>query len=65
MKKYNEYDISDYELMNMYSKIDIDKAFLLCDAIFDNNLDKLYFLKQYFKDFAEAKIYKKSKKFTK
>lgn len=31
--------------------LDIDGALELCDMIFDNNLDKVYFLRQYLKDY--------------
>jgi len=34
-----------------YRKIYIKQALELSDMIFDNNLDKIYFLRQYFKDF--------------
>ena len=33
-----------------YSRIYIDQAIELADMIFDNNLDKIYFLRQYIKD---------------
>lgn len=36
------YDQGDYN----YQDCDLDKALLLCDLVFDNNLDKLNFLKQ-------------------
>ena len=49
-----------------YSKIDITKAFEFVDLIFDNNLDKINFLRQYFKDYHETDEMKlvKSKPFT-
>lgn len=37
--------------IDSYDEIYLDQAFELCDMIFDNNLDKLYFLKQYLKSF--------------
>lgn len=36
---------------DMYSEIDLSQALELVDLIFDNNLDKLNFLKQYLKSF--------------
>ena len=54
--------------LDYYNKIDIDMAFELADMIFDNNIDKLYFLKQYFKSFQVCnnnKLYEKAKIFTK
>lgn len=35
--------------LRMYSRVYIDQAIELADLIFDNNLDKVYFLRQYFK----------------
>lgn len=35
--------------LRMYSRIYVDQAIELADLIFDNNLDKVYFLRQYFK----------------
>ena len=49
LKKINNNDSSDY------SNIDILKALRFCDIIFHNNLDKINFLRQYFKDFNETK----------
>lgn len=34
----------------VYSRIYMEQAIELCDLIFDNNLDKVYFLRQYIKD---------------
>lgn len=42
-----------------YNIIDLKKSLEFVDLIFDNNLDKIYFLKQYLKDFVD--IYNKSK----
>ena len=33
-----------------YSRIYMEQAIELADMIFDNNLDKIYFLRQYLKD---------------
>ena len=55
-------NIYDYNIM------DIDGALELVDLIFDNNLDKLYFLRQYTKDLRQSRsknLYLKSKSFTK
>jgi len=60
--------ISRNELLNnnKYKKINLPKALELSDLIFDNNLDKLYFLKQYLKNFKEGKDnFKKSPVLTK
>ena len=63
-------DDKDFENLNLYDEIYIDQALELSDMIFDNNLDKIYFLKQYFKSFdinnkkdeyPEAKVFTKKK----
>lgn len=36
---------------NLFNKIYIDDALEFVDMVFDNNLDKVYFLRQYFKNF--------------
>lgn len=49
-----------------YSKIYEDQALELSDLIFNTNLDKVNFLRQYFKDFTESdRLFTKSKCFTK
>ena len=48
-----------------YSRIYLEQVLELCDMIFDNNLDKRYFLRQYLKYFDVAdKTLVKAKKFT-
>ena len=48
-----------------YSQINIDSAIELADLIFTNNLDKIYFLRQYLKDMTVGtKPFTKSKTFT-
>lgn len=47
-----EQEITQYNrLLDGFNKIKMEKALKLADMIFDNNLDKLYFLKQYLKLF--------------
>lgn len=65
----------DYDVVNKreklivdekkYHLIDFECALELADLIFQNNLDKLYFLRQYLKDGRETEIYEKSKQFIK
>lgn len=57
-KKYNEETLLNRKLKNGenyyfedYSKINLEQAIELSDLIFDNNLDKVYFLRQYLKSF--------------
>ena len=53
--------------LNTYRNIFINQALEFCDIIFDNNLDKIYFLKQYLKDMktTTSKTLVKAKTFTK
>lgn len=52
--------------LNWYDEIYLPQALELCDLIFDNNLDKIYFLRQYLKSFdISEKRYDKAKAFTK
>ena len=48
-----------------YSKIYLEQVLEFYDMIFDNNLDKIYFLRQYLKSFEVSQIsFSKAKKFT-
>lgn len=48
-----------------YNMINVEQAFELADLIFDNNLDKINFLRQYLKRFETIDEFKKTKVFTK
>ena len=61
----NGYTLSLSKLLNTYTKINQEKAFNFCDLIFDNNLDKMYFLRQYYKNFENVFTFVKTKKFVK
>lgn len=51
--------------IDKYNKIYLDQALELCDLIFDNNLDKIYFLRQYLKLFeVNDEMYVRGKKLT-
>ncbi len=54
MKRHNmmEEYLGNYEL---YDEIFLDQALEFADLIFDNNIDKVYFLSQYFKGFSHSK----------
>ena len=55
----------NFSVLSSYSSIYLEQALELADMIFDNNLDKLYFLKQYIKDINESdNRYIKTKKLT-
>ena len=56
---YDFNDISDYD------KVCFEEAIKFADLIFKNNLDKIYFLRQYFKDYEVSNKYIKAKKFVK
>ena len=56
-------ELKDVDLDN-FNLIDINRALELSDLIFDNNLDKIYFLRQYLKNFDITNYYKKAKPFT-
>ena len=59
-KIYN--DLGD---INRYAEIYYEQALELCDMIFDNNLDKIYFMRQYLKSFEKAnKPFVRAKRFT-
>lgn len=51
---------------NLYNEIYLSEALEFCDMIFSNNLDKLYFLRQYLKSYENSDLdLVKAKKFTK
>lgn len=68
-------DIIDFLLKNIqkerninvllmdYGSIHLDTALLFCDMIFDNDLDKLYFLRQYVKNSYKDTYQERQKKF--
>lgn len=45
-------------------EVHIDAAIQFADLVFDNNLDKIYFLRQYLKDFEKGGQYVKARPFT-
>ncbi len=57
---------NQYNNLNLYNEIYLDQALELTDMIFTNNLDKIYFLRQYLKSFdIGTKKLEKAKPFTK
>lgn len=51
--------------LNFYSEIFLNQALELADLLFDNNLDKIYFLRQYLKSFDSSNVpLAKAKTFT-
>ena len=62
-KRINE---NKYINLYWYSQIFLQQSLELCDMIFTNNLDKIYFLKQYLKNFEiNERVNIKAKTFTK
>lgn len=65
------YDKINYRKKNQdsslesYNRINIEQALELADLIFDNNLDKINFLRQYLKRFETIDEFKKTRVFTK
>lgn len=51
--------------LSSYNLISIDEALELSDLIFDSNLDKINFLRQYMKEFKTSEEFRKSESFTK
>ena len=49
-KRHKEWS-NKYNELKWYNQIFLEQALELCDMIFDNNLDKVYFLKQYLKEY--------------
>lgn len=52
--------VSDFD---MYNKIDLQTSLEFADLIFQNNLDKLYFLRQYIKNYEESCLCISAKRF--
>ena len=48
--------------LSLYREVFIEQAIELADLIFDNNLDKLNFLRQYLKDYSNSKEFIKCKR---
>ena len=53
-----------YSNLSFYKEIFMDQALELADLIFDRNIDKVYFLRQYLKSFERSNDYRKAKTFT-
>ncbi len=58
-------DDKDCNVLDSYNEIYLDQSLEFCDMIFDNNLDKVYFLRQYLKSFETSTLaLTKAKTFT-
>lgn len=60
--KLNKYKFYAFDWKQWYSEIHLEQSLELCDMMFDNNLDKMYFLKQYLK---QLQVCKDNKRYTK
>ena len=66
LDKRHEMCVDIYDNIEIYNDIYLEQALELIDLVFDNNLDKVYFLNQYLKDFKiDKKKFNKNKTFTK
>lgn len=63
-KRHNLY-LDKYAGLNWYNEIFLDEALEFCDLIYDNNFDKIYFLRQYLKSMETSDKYIKTKTMTK
>lgn len=64
--KRREKNEDKYSSLIWYDEIYLEQALELCDMIFTNNVDKIYFLRQYLKSFQVSnKVVSKAKTFTK
>ena len=50
--------------LDLYNQIFLQQSLEFCDLIFERNIDKIYFLRQYLKSFEISDTNKKAKKFT-
>ena len=51
IEKRHDLNLDKYSKLEFYDEIFLEQALELCDMIFKNNMDKVYFLKQYLKQF--------------
>ena len=68
IEKRHQLILNQFDDLKWYQEIFLEQALELCDLIFTNNLDKLYFLRQYLKSFQVNKspsVYLKASNFTK
>ena len=68
VQKRHNLNLDKYSELKFYNEIYLEQALELCDLIFTNNLDKIYFLKQYLKSFQTYKrndLYPKAQVLTK
>lgn len=66
LKSKDDLDLDEISYQNKdYDGIDLKQALEFCDLVFNNNLDKVYFLRQYLKSFKiGTRPYEMAKRFT-
>ena len=66
LKSKENLDLDEISYQNRdYDGIDLKQALEFCDLVFNNNLDKVYFLRQYLKSFKiGTRPYEMAKRFT-
>lgn len=62
VQERHQLNLYKYVDLKLYNEIYLEQALELCDMVFTNNYDKIYFLKQYLKSFQESKSNKKYQK---
>ena len=62
-KLRNEFNLNMGNLF-LYNEVCLKQVLEFVDIIFDNNLDKVYFLRQYLKSFQTSDKYESAKTFT-
>ena len=68
ISKRHKQNSQNYQSLDLYDEIYLEEALEFCDIIFQNNLDKIYFLRQYLKAFQvprEKEKFVKSRELTK
>lgn len=63
-ERHNLY-LNKFANLKWYGEIFLDEALEFCDLIYDNNFDKIYFLRQYLKSMETSNKYTKTKTMTK
>lgn len=68
VQQRHQLNLDKFAKLNLYDEIYLEQALELCDMIFANNFDKVYFLRQYLKSLQVCKNnidYPKARSFTK
>lgn len=55
VQQRHQLNLDRFAKLKLYDEIYLEQALELCDMIFSNNFDKVYFLRQYLKSFQVCK----------